>query len=116
MEKQNAFNYFKNSTSTNCGKRDNRYAPSVEHGDFCESLEKLNKKSSLYIVSYDGRLGNKTYGKPMPKSLNLYHIEIDAGRGIFESAIHSPIFSPKYFLILTRRSDHRIFAFRWNEL
>jgi DNA adenine methylase len=63
-----------------CGNRDSRYAPRVEHEAFCEQLALLNRKEHLYVVSYDGRMGAKTYGAPMPKSLRLFHIEINAGR------------------------------------
>lgn len=63
-----------------CGNRDNRYAPKVDHTSFCESLTTLNEKGCLFVVSYDGRMGTKIYGEPMPKSLELFHIEIHAGR------------------------------------
>jgi DNA adenine methylase len=63
-----------------CQNRDNRYCPKIDHGEFCDCLEALNNKECKYIVSYDGRTGEKTYGKPMPKHLHLVHIEIHAGR------------------------------------
>ena len=63
-----------------CGNRDQRYLPKIEHGEFCVELEKLNKREIRYIISYDGRTGNKTYGQPMPDSLELTHIELRAGR------------------------------------
>ncbi|MDR1169996.1 MAG: hypothetical protein LBK97_04085 [Prevotellaceae bacterium] len=31
-------------------------------------------------MSYDGRTGDKTFGKPLPDALNLTKIEINAGR------------------------------------
>ena len=40
----------------------------------------LNDKGCMFIVSYDGRTGNKVYGEPMPESLGLAHIEVHAGR------------------------------------
>lgn len=63
-----------------CGRRDTRYAPKFDHHTFCGDLADLNKRDALYVVSYDGRLGDKQYGEPMPKHLNLVHIEINAGR------------------------------------
>lgn len=63
-----------------CGNRDNRYAPKVDHASFCDALAMLNDKGCLFVVSYDGRMGTKVYGEPMPQSLNLFHIEIHAGR------------------------------------
>ena len=43
-------------------------------------LETLNHKNVRYLVSYDGRLGNRSYGKPLPAKLNLTLVEIEAGR------------------------------------
>lgn len=34
----------------------------------------------MFIVSYDGRTGDKTYGEPLPDSLGLTHIEVHVGR------------------------------------
>jgi DNA adenine methylase len=31
-------------------------------------------------LSYDGRTGDKTFGKPLPDALNLTKVEINAGR------------------------------------
>jgi DNA adenine methylase len=63
-----------------CKNRDNRYCPTIDHGQFCESLAALNDKGCMFVVSYDGRTGDKTYGEPLPESLNLAHIEVHAGR------------------------------------
>ena len=63
-----------------CGSRDNRYLPKIDHGEFCEALRALNKKECLYVVSYDGRTGTKSFGKRLPEDLGLVHIEIHAGR------------------------------------
>jgi DNA adenine methylase len=63
-----------------CGNRDNRYAPKVSHEEFCEHLAELNKRKIRYIVSYDGRTGEKVFGPPLPDRLNLTRLEICAGR------------------------------------
>ncbi|MBN2217885.1 MAG: DNA adenine methylase [Pirellulales bacterium] len=63
-----------------CHNRDNRYRPKIDHGEFCDSLKTLNDKGCMYLVSYDGRTGEKSYGKPLPKRLGLIHIEVHAGR------------------------------------
>jgi DNA adenine methylase len=63
-----------------CKNRDNRYCPKIDHGQFCESLAALNDKGCMFIVSHDGRTGDKTYGEPLPKSLGMAHIEVHAGR------------------------------------
>ena len=43
-------------------------------------LEKLNNRRVPFILSYDGRTGNKTFGKELPRSLEMHRIEIEAGR------------------------------------
>lgn len=63
-----------------CGNRDARYLAGVEHDIFVDALRDLNQRNILYLVSYDGRTGGKTYGKPLPADLDLTHIELCAGR------------------------------------
>ncbi len=63
-----------------CGNRDQRYLQKIKHDEFCTELEKLNKRNIRYVISYDGRTGNKEYGQPMPDSLELARIELRAGR------------------------------------
>lgn len=63
-----------------CGNRDQRYLPKIEYDDFCVELEKLNERNIHYVISYDGRTGNKEYGQPLPDSLGLKRIELRAGR------------------------------------
>ncbi len=63
-----------------CVNRDPRYIEGVRHNDFVVSLESLNRREVPFIVSYDGRLGERSYGEAMPESLELAHIEIHVGR------------------------------------
>ncbi|MBI3838628.1 MAG: DNA adenine methylase [Planctomycetia bacterium] len=63
-----------------CQVRDQRYAPKIAHDEFIDHLADLNRRQCLYIVSYDGRTGDKQFGKPLPKVLRLVHLEICAGR------------------------------------
>jgi len=63
-----------------CGDRDSRYLSGIYHDDFVEALEALNSRGISYIVSYDGRRGDKTFGELLPASLNLTRIELEAGR------------------------------------
>ena len=60
-----------------CGNRDTRYLESVQFCEFVEALEELNSRQIRYIVSYDGRTGDKSYGKTLPDELNLTLIELD---------------------------------------
>ncbi len=63
-----------------CGERDSRYFSGISFAGFVEQLEKLNRRHIRYVVSYDGRLGKRTYGKPLPAKLNLTLVELEAGR------------------------------------
>jgi len=63
-----------------CGNRDSRYYSRIDYDEFVDFLDDLNKKNVSYIISYDGKTGDKTYGKSLPKSLNLTHFEIEVGR------------------------------------
>ncbi len=59
--------------------RDARYIAGLDLHQFVGSLSTLNDRRVPYIVSYDGRCGDKTYGRPLPPSLSLRHIEVEAG-------------------------------------
>ncbi|HEU6449488.1 MAG TPA: DNA adenine methylase [Verrucomicrobiae bacterium] len=63
-----------------CGERDSRYFAGIAYDDFVSELESLNHKCIRYVVSYDGRLGNRSYGKPLPDKLKLTLVEVEAGR------------------------------------
>lgn len=56
------------------------YAGNIKFDEFVISLIDLNNRSIPYILSFDGRTGDKTYGSPLPEILNLTKIEINAGR------------------------------------
>jgi len=63
-----------------CGDRDSRYFAGINHNEFVEELNKLNKRGISFIVSYDGKLGEKSYGKEIPKEIGLEHVFLNAGR------------------------------------
>jgi DNA adenine methylase len=63
-----------------CGERDARYYSGIAHDDFVAALDELNGRGIRYLISYDGRLGEQTYGKPLPEHLDLALVELDAGR------------------------------------
>ena len=63
-----------------CGGRDSRYFSGISFDDFVAQLAVLNLKNVRYLVSYDGRLGSRSYGKPLPVKLRLTLVEIEAGR------------------------------------
>jgi len=63
-----------------CQDRDSRYVKSVAYESFVAELEKLNHRHIPYIVSYDGRTGEKVYGKKLPRRLGLSHTELLVGK------------------------------------
>jgi len=63
-----------------CGDRDCRYLSGIDHDEFITTLEELNCRGIRYIVSYDGRRGDKTFGEILPDFLNLTYVELNAGR------------------------------------
>ena len=63
-----------------CSSGDPRYFMGVRFEELMDMLYLLNKRSVPYLLSYDGRTGSKTYGQDIPAELNLYRIEINAGR------------------------------------
>lgn len=63
-----------------CGNRDTRYLQNVQYCEFVQALDGLNRRGIRYLVSYDGRTGDKTHGKRLPDDLSLTLIELYAGR------------------------------------
>jgi DNA adenine methylase len=63
-----------------CGERDPRYLKAVLFSEFVEVLESLNARDVAYLVSYDGRTGDKVHGYRLPSHLRLHLVELDAGR------------------------------------
>jgi DNA adenine methylase len=63
-----------------CGNRDPRYLQNVQFYEFVQVLAELNQRGVRYLVSYDGRTGDKSHGERLPDYLNLTLIELYAGR------------------------------------
>jgi DNA adenine methylase len=56
------------------------YSGNIEFDSFIVSLIELNNRQVPYILSFDGRTGDKVHGNPLPRSLKLTKIEVIAGR------------------------------------
>jgi DNA adenine methylase len=63
-----------------CGEKDSRYFSGVKREEFINFLDKLNQKDIMFILSYDGRTGDKTFGHQLPEELNLTRFEVNAGK------------------------------------
>jgi len=62
------------------GVRDPRYHQQLNLGKLIDNLERLNIRGVPYLLSFDGRLGDKEYGQELPKSLNLTRVLVNTGR------------------------------------
>ena len=60
--------------------RDHRYCSGLSYAEFADALRAMNDLGLSYIASYDGKTGEKSHGKPLPRSLSLAHLHIRAGR------------------------------------
>jgi DNA adenine methylase len=70
-----------------CKKQDPRYLQGLAFDEFVETLRELIARDIPFMVSYDGRTGTKAYGEPLPESLNLARIEINAGTSTQETLL-----------------------------
>lgn len=61
-------------------QRDSRYVSTICRNEFEEFLHHLNDQGVPFLLSYDGRTGERTYGQPLASELGLDRIEIPAGR------------------------------------
>ncbi len=57
-----------------------RYHQGLSQERLVDVLRDLNQRRVPFILSYDGRCGDKQYGRPLPTDLELVHLELDAGR------------------------------------
>ena len=60
--------------------RDHRYCQGLPYDELVDALTTMNARGLSYIVSYDGRTGQKAHGKPLPRELRLAHLRVRAGR------------------------------------
>ena len=60
--------------------RDRRYFRGVRRNEMVETLTDLNKRGIEFLLSYDGKCGETTYGDPLPRRLNVRRVFINAGR------------------------------------
>lgn len=59
--------------------RDSRYYSGIEYNDFIDAIENLNQRGIDFIISYDGKCGDKSYGTDLPKELGLKKVLLNAG-------------------------------------
>jgi DNA adenine methylase len=69
------------------GERDSRYIKGLSFDAFCDGLHTLLHRDLSLIISYDGRVGDKVYGKRLPDRLGLKLFEVKAGRSTQETLL-----------------------------
>ncbi len=92
--------------------KDPRYYSGLDVAELIDFLGELNDRQIMFILSYDGRTDEKTYGIDLPISLALHKTEICAGRssqstllGGKAETIESLYLSPA--LIRQLRAEHK---------
>ena len=60
--------------------RDKRYASGLERPRLIDELEALSRRGVPYLLSYDGQLGDRVYGEPLPDSIGATQLLLHAGR------------------------------------
>src|SRR5574341_104386 len=63
-----------------CGAGDPRYYSAIEFEELLTGLELLNTRKLAFVLRYDGRTGNRSYGSELPPELELLRLEVKAGR------------------------------------
>lgn len=61
-------------------KKDPRYAYLLDLDELVNGLDELNERRIPYLLSFDGTCGDKSYGKELPKFLQLEKVSLNAGR------------------------------------
>lgn len=62
-----------------CSSRDNRYFSGIDFNGFVDAIDMLNRRGVDFLISYDGRCGDKQYGEDLPKELGLHKVLLNAG-------------------------------------
>jgi DNA adenine methylase len=83
------------------GTRDARYHQGLDLARFVAVIEGANARGLRFLISFDGRLGQRRYGPELPATLGLHHLELPAGRssqatlaGRSEGTVESLYLSP----------------------
>jgi DNA adenine methylase len=60
--------------------KDKRYVAQLDRESLIEVLHSLNARDVPYVLSYDGHSGGRSYGHPLPSTINATHLLLHAGR------------------------------------
>jgi len=63
-----------------CSGGDPRYYKGIQFDEFVSQIKGLIERDISFILSYDGRKGEKIYGKEIPTDIGIKRIELRVGR------------------------------------
>lgn len=59
--------------------RDCRYLSGIDFNEFVEAVDSLNRRGIDFVISYDGKCGEKKYGNDLPEWLDCKKVYLNAG-------------------------------------
>lgn len=59
--------------------RDCRYLSGIDFNEFVEAVDSLNHRGIDFVISYDGKCGEKKYGNDLPEWLDCKKVYLNAG-------------------------------------
>lgn len=59
--------------------RDSRYLAGIEIDSFVDAIDQLNRRDIDFLISFDGKCGEKQYGDDLPAELGLQKVLLNAG-------------------------------------
>jgi DNA adenine methylase len=102
------------------GGGDTRYLAGLTTQELLSSLESLNQRAIPYLLSYDGRTGQKSFGGSLPAYLGLTRLELKAGPssqatllGRRELTVETLYLSPHLSAHLTPLADYQQATLFW---
>lgn len=68
-------------------ERDSRYVQCLTFDAFSDAVRDMVARELCFIISYDGRTGDKRHGQLLPNDLGLLHFEVVAGKSTTETLL-----------------------------
>ena len=59
--------------------RDSRYLAGIDFDSFVEAVDCLNNRGIDFLISFDGKCGERQYGEDLPSELGLHKVLLNAG-------------------------------------
>lgn len=89
------------------GARDTRYYQGLDYPRFLGQLAIARDRGLSFLVSFDGRCGDRTYGQELPEDLGLTRLDVHVGRSS-QATLSGRIEETVEALYLSRALVHRL--------